>query len=237
MSGRPALDINKLMEARPFSTSHSSLSRRWSLRSLYTCYVSFKEIDSLPRIGESVSSSFPRYVLHQQIHCQGMVDHLWLQMHWNSSRSQSGSSPIMGAGHYDHSKLAGYRSKRSTATGTVTVMVHHRDYHSLAPRPMKHLGSQAIHRKPGRLQSPALNRTYVALEYIHRTDAEVRHSKNKLLRYHNSMVPVAASKWCHHRLECPDPLKLCWGAGECGHIAIWCAKLPVVCPIATLCWA
>ena len=63
MSGRPALDINKLMEARPFSTNHSSLSRRWSLRSLYTCYVSFKEIDSLPRIGESVSSSFPRYVL------------------------------------------------------------------------------------------------------------------------------------------------------------------------------
>ena len=140
MSGRPALDINKLMEARPFSTSHSLPSRRWS------------------------------------------------------SRSQSGSSPIMGAVHYDHSKLAGYRSKRSTATGTVTVMVHHRDYHSLAPRPMKHLGSQAIHRKPGRLQSPALHRTYVALEYIHRTDAEVRHSKNKLLRYHNSMVPVAASK-------------------------------------------
>ena len=85
MSGRPALDINKLMEARPFSTNHSSLSRRWSLRSLYTCYVSFKEIDSLPRIGESVSSSFPRYVLHQQIHCQGMVDHLWLQMHCNAT--------------------------------------------------------------------------------------------------------------------------------------------------------
>ena len=117
MSGRPALDINKLMEARPFSTNHSSLSRRWSLRSLYTCYVSFKEIDSLPRIGESVSSSFPRYVLHQQIHCQGMVDHLWLQMHWNPPRSQNGSSPIMDAGHYDHSKLAGYRSK--TANGTV----------------------------------------------------------------------------------------------------------------------
>lgn len=65
MSGRPALDINKLMEARPFSTSHSLPSRRWS------------------------------------------------------SRSQSGSSSIMGAVHYDHSRLAGYRSKRSTATGTV----------------------------------------------------------------------------------------------------------------------
>ena len=105
MSGRPALDINKLMEARPFSTNHSSLSRRWSLRSLYTCYVSFKEIDSLPRIGESVSSSFPRYVLHQQIHCQGMVDHLWLQMHWNPPRhtdAKNSSTPTRYQGFANH---------------------------------------------------------------------------------------------------------------------------------------
>ena len=88
MSGRPALDINKLMEARPFSTNHSSLSRRWSLRSLYTCYVSFKEIDSLPRIGESVSSSFPRYVLHQQIHCYYTNINIWgsLLLQCNSGR-------------------------------------------------------------------------------------------------------------------------------------------------------
>jgi len=45
MSGRPALDINKLMEARPFSTSHSSLSRRWSLRSLYTCLTNISKHD------------------------------------------------------------------------------------------------------------------------------------------------------------------------------------------------
>ena len=72
MSGRPALDINKLMEARPFSTNHSSLSRRWSLRSLYTCYISFKEIDSLPSGGPcycNATLSIPATAMRMLLHC------------------------------------------------------------------------------------------------------------------------------------------------------------------------